>query len=328
MVVFLALSRFSMDLVHVCMLIMRPDTTGEQMMQLFEGLRRGSALTPSPPQSGASLAPLTGISGRFSQGQYRLLLGRMSEQGHGIEALCFFLALTRDELSELIVQFDLPTPHDRPRRRSSGTRAWPQSHFEVLLDGWLNNWSAACIGDRLGRSRGSIWHQARRLGLPKRDRRALHWPQPVITDTPATPTTDPGRQRLPERWFVKGTDLPLVLTSKRNGLEVDWAANIEAYIDIGWRAFSGQRPSRIAEAYGVSSGTITSQIWWLHAKSPKRHKDFVDHFDRARGEANAKALGFQVRQCKVNSAFPYFYHKNEQVARRDKRNGKRGGWEF
>jgi hypothetical protein len=265
---------------------------------------------------------------RFSTDQLVLLLGQMLGRGHGVEALCFFLALTRDALLDLIVQFDLPTPHDRPLRRSGSSRAWTQADFETLLTGWLGNWSAACIGDRLGRSRGSVWYQARRLGLPKRDRKALHWPQPVAAEPPTTPGIGSRRRRLPERWLVKGTDKELVLTSKRNGLEVDWSANIEAYVDIGWRAFSGQRTSRIAEAYGVSHGTITSQIWWLHAIGPKNRRDLVDDFDRDQGMANAEAAGFQLRQCKVNKQFPYFYHKHERIARRDKRNGKCNGFDF
>jgi hypothetical protein len=285
------------------------------------------APTPPPPQPLPPSFP-TGAPCRFNQNQYHMLLGGMLRQGHSIEALCFFLTLTRDALFDLVVQLDLPTPHERPLRRSGRIRAWGQKDFEILLDGWLNNWSAAYIGDRLGRSRGSIWYQARRLGLPKRERRSLHWPEQAIPEPVVASETGLTKRRLPERWLVKGTDKVLLLTSKRNGLEVDWAANFEAYVDIAWRAFSGQRISRIAADYGVSSGTITSQIWWMHAKCPKNQKDLVDHFDRARGEANAKAAGFQLRRCEINSAFPYFYHKDEQKARRDKRNAKRQGLGF
>jgi hypothetical protein len=249
----------------------------------------------------------------------------MMARGHGAEALCLFLTLTRDALVDLIVQLDLPTPHDRPLRRSGGARAWKQRDFQVLLDGWLGNWSAAAIADRLGRSRGSIWYQARRLGLAKRERRLLHWPEQAVTEPLSAPKAGSARKRLPPRWFVKGTDKVLELTSKRNGLEVNWAANIEAYIDIAWRAFSCQRTERIAEAYGVSYGTITSQIWWLHANIRRSPKEFVDDFDRARGQANAKAMGFQLRQCAINRVFPFFSRKGEQVARRDKRSGQRGG---
>lgn len=299
-------------------------------MQPREGPLTGIATSAARPPRRAvpAVEPRINFAGRFGLSQYRVLLGRMLEQGHGAEAVCFFLKLGRDALSDLIVHFDLPTPHDRPLRRSGGVRAWTQGDFTLLLDGWLNNWSAGCIGDQLGRSRGSIWCQARRLGLPKRERKALHWPRQTIIETPPAPRPSPGRKRLPERWFVRGADKVFELTSKRGGLEVDWAGNIEAYADIGWRAFSGQRISRIAEDYGVSCGTITSQIWWLHAKTPRSQKDCVDGFDRARGQATAKAMGFQLRQCSINNIFPFFFCKKEQVARRDKRNSKRGGMDF
>jgi hypothetical protein len=298
-------------------------------MHPLEGPHQANTATPTPKVLWVAAAthPAGGWE-CLEQSQRRVLLARLLAQGHGREALSFFLALSKDAILDLAVQFGLPTPHDRPLRRSRSPRAWSQSDFLTLFEGWFANWSAACIGERLGRSRGSIWYQARRLGLPKRDRKELHWPRPAVVDLPPAPSTESKKERLPKSWLVQGTDKALMLTSKRNGLEVDWAANIEAYVDIGWRAFSGQRPSRIAEAYGVSCGTITSQIWWLHAKSPKRHKDFVDHFDRERGQANAKAMGFHLRQCGVNSAFPYFYHRDEQIARRDKRNRRRSGLGF
>jgi hypothetical protein len=307
-------------------------------MQPSEGPQLGhaTARTFAPPPAGQS-APRPRL-GHFNLEQYRLLLGGMLAQGHGIEALCLFLTLTRDALFELLVEVGLPTPHDRPLRRSGGVRAWKDVDFPILLKGWLDNWSAACIGHHLGRSRGSIWYKARRLGLPTRERRLLHWSEraaaaPLVAPSPATapllaPNVEPKRKRLPPRWLVKGTDKVLELTSKRNGLEVDWAANIDAYTEIGWRIWSGQRISRIAEDYGVSYGTITSQNWWLQAKSPKSHRDLVDDFDRARGEANAKALGGELRKCEINSVFPYWKVGKTFKSRRDKRNGKGRGLDF
>ncbi|WP_158803497.1 hypothetical protein [Acidisoma sp. L85] len=267
-------------------------------------------------------------AGHFDQGQYRSLLRGMFAQGHGIEALCFFLAVTREALFDLVVQFNLPTPNDRPLRRSGGARAWKQTDFTVLLDGWLNNWSAACIADRLGRSRGSIWYQARRLGLPKRERRSLHWPDQPRAQPFPTPNIGSERKRLPARWFVKGTDKKLELTSKRNGLEVDWAANVEAFVDIGWRVWSGQRISRIAEDYGVSYRTITSQVWWLQAVFPKGHKNTRDDFDRALGEANARAAGAELKKCLTNSTFPFWKTRNKRQSKRDKRNGIGAGLDY
>ena len=297
-------------------------------MQPLEGPQRSRA-TPCapPPRRTETLSPLTRAVGRFSNAQYCTLLSGMVTRGHGIEALCFFLALTRDRLFDLIVQFNLPTPHDRPLRRG-GARAWTQSDFPILLDGWLNNWSAACIADRLGRSRGSIYYQTRRLGLARRDRRLLHWPEPAVPEPITPPKADPEKQRLPARWPVHGGDKVLELTSKRKGLQVDWLKNLEAYVDVGWRVWSGQRISVIAENYGVSYGTIASAAYWLHAKAPSSHKDLVDDFDRTRGEANAKAANAQLRISEVDGITPYWKVGDIFKSRRDKRNIKRQGLDF
>jgi hypothetical protein len=296
-----------------------------RLMQPLERQRHASATARTLASHRPDAASPTRPIGRFSQGQYRRLLGGMFAKGHGIEALCFFLTLTRETLLDLVVQLDLSTPHDRPRRGSVGVRAWKQSDFTVLLDGWLGNWSAACIGDRLGRSRGSIWYQARRLGLPKRERRSLHWPEQAAVSPPEANSI---RKRYPARWPVKGTDKLLELVSKRNGLEVDWGASSDAAVDIGWRAWSGQRIERIAEDYGVSYRTIVSQIYWLQAVAPKGRENLRDNFDRALGEANARAAGGILTKCLTTSTFSYWKTKFKRQSRRDERNGNCAGMVF
>jgi hypothetical protein len=289
-------------------------------MPLLEGPLQTIATAGTFPLHRVGHPPRT--MGRFSEAQYLVLLSSMFAKGHGIEALCFFLALTRNSLLDLAVQFDLPTPHDRPRRGSGGARAWKQSDFTVLLDGWFNNWSAACIAQQLSRTRGSVWYQARRLGLPKRERRSLHWPVKAASEPLSNETRV--KQRLPERWYVKGTDRVFELTSKRQGLEVDWARHPAALVDIGWRIWSGQRIRRIADDYGVSYRTITSQMGWLQAVAPKR-KNLRDDFDRALGEANARTAGAILARCQTNSVFSYWKTKLKRLSRRDARNGIAAG---
>jgi hypothetical protein len=262
--------------------------------------------------------------GPFSTAQYRLLVSGMLSQGHGVQALCLFLSLTRDVLLDLIVRLDLPTPHDRPLRKVGGVRAWQAEDFPVLLSGWLENWSAACLADRFGRSKGSIWYKARRMGLPKRDRSALFWPSDLEQSPAATPPEIPAkrdgtrpRKRYPERWLVKGTDKKIELTSQRNGLEVNWAANVDALIEMGWRHWSGQRLSRIAEDFGVSYTAIASQLYWLDSQGPSSRTEWADTFDRARGEANARKAQYKLTFCKSDTRFPYFSYKNS-YSRRDK----------
>jgi hypothetical protein len=262
--------------------------------------------------------------GPFSTTQYRLLLSGMLSQGHGVQALCLFLSLTRDVLLDLIVHLDLPMPHDRPLRKVGGVRAWQAADFPVFLTGWLGNWSAACLADRFGRSKGSIWCKARRMGLPRRDRAALFWPNdleqsPALPppELPARPHGARPRKRYPERWLVKGTDKKIELTSQRNGLEVNWAANVDALIEMGWRHWSGQRLSRIAEDFGVSYTAIASQLYWLDSQGPSSRAEWTDTFDRARGEANARKAQYKLAYSKSDTRFPYFSYKSSH-SRRDK----------
>lgn len=298
-------------------------------MQSSEGVGRASLHPRSLPATRIPPAHRETLAMRpFSAPQYRQLLIGMLAQGHGIEALCLFLTLTRDALLGLVVQFDLPTPHDRPYRRAGGVRAWGPSDHSTLLAGWLGNWPAACIAQQIGRSRGSVWAKTRRMGLPKRDRQSLLWPEALPT-APASPIVEaeaglakPGLpKRLPARWFVKGSDEPLELTSQRGGREVNWAANTKALIELGMRWWGGQRIGRIAEDFGVSYRTITSQLHWLQVKGFHRCEQ-TDSFDRAVAEANIKRAGYKLMFCKADSRFPYWA---DRVARtRSRRDVKVG----
>lgn len=239
------------------------------------------------------------------------MLGR----GHGIDALCLFLALTRDVLLDLVVKFDLPTPHDRPIRRSGNPNAWGPSDYSTLLAGWLGHWPTACIAQEIKRSRGSIWAKTRRMGLPRRDRQSLSWPDglpilPVPTSVEALPepAQPDAAKRLPVRWFVQGTDEPLELTSKRNGLEVDWAGNPKALIELGMRCWAGQLISKMAEDFGVTYRAVTSQLHWLQVKSPSR-TELSESFDRAVAEENIKRAGYKLMFCKSDTRFPYWAHR-------------------
>ena len=122
----------------------------------------------------------------------RVLAG-MIDEGHGIEAICLFLQLTRETLLDLVVEHDLPTPHGRPRRRG-GARAWTGGNYAVFIGCWLASWRAGSIAEYLGRSPGSIWSQARRLGLPRRDRASLVRPAESDACRIARPVLHPALQ--------------------------------------------------------------------------------------------------------------------------------------
>jgi hypothetical protein len=282
-------------------------------MHLRESAVPGSTRHVSPLSADASPeAPETFAAGPFSSAQYFQLLTGILAQGHGIETICLFLALTRDALLDLVVQLALPTPPDRPFRRTGGVRAWGPADYSTLLTGWLGNWPTACLSERINRSRGSIWAKARRMGLPKRDRRSLAWPQEPLPVSPSTVVAAPIEctnpappKRLPARWFVRGTDEPLELTSQRNGREVNWAGNTQALIEMGMRWWGGQRIDKIAVDFGVSYRTITSQLQWLQVKSLPR-SELTDTFDRAVAEANIRKAGYKLMFCRSDSRFPYW----------------------
>ena len=285
-------------------------------MESLEGAP-GTSLRPnSQPRVGSPPPPPENqAAGPFSATQYRQLLTGMLGRGLGIDALCLFLALTRDVLLDLVVQFDLPTPHDRPIRRTGHRHAWGPSDYSTLLAGWLGHWPTACIAQEIKRSRGSIWAKTRRMGLPRRDRQSLSWPDglpilPVATFVEALrePAKPDAPKRLPVRWLVRGTDELLELTSKRNGLEVDWAANPKALIELGMRCWGGQLISKMAEDFGVTYRAVTSQLHWLQVKSPSR-AELSKSFDRAVAEENIKKAGYKMMFCKSDPRFPYWAHR-------------------
>jgi hypothetical protein len=89
------------------------------------------------------------------------------------EAICRFLLLTIDTLGFHLVRLDLPTPSERAMRKPSGERPWTDDEVRVLIELWTANLRTAAIGERLGRSAGSVRSKARRLGLFRRRRRDL-----------------------------------------------------------------------------------------------------------------------------------------------------------
>lgn len=253
----------------------------------------------------------------FTTAQYRQLLTGMMGRGHGIEAICLFLTLTRDALLDLVVLLDLPRPHGSAYRRAGGTRAWSALEYPTLLSAWMANWPTLCIAEHTGRTRGSIWAKTRRMGLPRRDRRSLAWPEhaaPRLQDIVAEPTAC---SKLPDQWTTRGTQNPIKLVSKRNGTEVDWPGSPGALIDVGLRCWSGQRPLKIAEDYGVSYRTITSQLHWLQIPTTPRSQQ-VDHFVPSIGETRIAEARYRMMFCVSDNRFPYWTHRlRREKSRRD-----------
>ncbi len=261
---------------------------------------------------------------------YAPLVAGMISQGLGIEAICFVLTMAREVLLDLVVDHGLPSPHDRPMRAGSGTRAWRQGDYAVLVAGWLQNWQAAGIAQTIGRSKGSVWAKARRLGFPRRDRRGLVWPaalpKPVPLDTPAgqqdtqpqSPSCPPPRQRVP------GTAEEIFLNRKRGGSEIIWVTPGEPHLlqrHVSMRRFSGQRPGKIAEALGISLRAVTSMLWWLQVPKLPRELD-TDDYDPGLAQTNIAELGYREAKCVSNPNYIFWQHRMQRTrSRRDQKAG-------
>jgi hypothetical protein len=112
----------------------------------------------------------------------RVLAG-MAAAGHGIEAICLYLGLTRGALLEHVVRLGLATPHNRPLRKS-GARGWSVLDTMRLVAWRVAGIHPETIGARLGRSANAVRAKARRLGLPVPDRKTLRRLDPGKLEDP------------------------------------------------------------------------------------------------------------------------------------------------
>ena len=114
------------------------------------------------------------------------LLRGMVAAGQGFHAILDYLGLSRMALEAHIVRLGLPMPHERLRRRAGGRNPWADDDVRRLIAWRLAGVHPETIGVRLGRSVGAIRSKARRLGVPRLDRRALRKFDPTtLTDPPA-----------------------------------------------------------------------------------------------------------------------------------------------
>ena len=115
------------------------------------------------------------------------VLSGMVAAGQGIEAICRFLGLSRTALDASLVRLGLRTPHDRPFRGPAKGH-WSVRETMLLIAWWVLDIHPETIGQRLqGRSANAVRAKARRLGLYRRDRKALRRVDPATLREP-----DPG----------------------------------------------------------------------------------------------------------------------------------------
>jgi hypothetical protein len=101
------------------------------------------------------------------------VLAGMIRAGLGVEAICAYLGISRAVLDHNLVRLDLPTPHDRPRRKG-GRRAWADDEVRFGIYRRCLAIHPELIGLPFGRSPTAVRSKMHRLGVPAPDRKKLH----------------------------------------------------------------------------------------------------------------------------------------------------------
>jgi hypothetical protein len=101
------------------------------------------------------------------------VLAGMIGAGLGVEAICAYLGLSRATFDYNLVRLDLPSPHERPRRRG-GRRAWTDDELRCAIYWRCLGIHPESIGLVFGRSTSAVRSKMHRLGVPAPGRKKLH----------------------------------------------------------------------------------------------------------------------------------------------------------
>jgi hypothetical protein len=102
------------------------------------------------------------------------VLAGMIAAGLSVDAIALYLDISPAALFNRAESLGLTRPHDRPMRRAGGKNSWTPEDSRQLIALWMAGVRVRSIAAALGRSMSAIYGRRRRLGLPPRDRRALH----------------------------------------------------------------------------------------------------------------------------------------------------------
>jgi hypothetical protein len=272
-------------------------------MSLANRVQRQSATSPIVVSEKPKSKPFHDEKfGALTAAQYAEVLACLIASGHGIEAICSFLILTREKLLDLVIEFGVSTPHDRAQRLARGPKAWTSAEHLFLITGWMLLWKPSFIASELGRSKGSVHAKIRRLGLLKRDRSALHTPEnkpdrfaglPLQVALPLSLMTPPGCDdseilKLAKTWgFDHIPSANFVPQRKKNRPhEIDWTP--EANWALSIRRFCNQSHESIAAEWGIPIRALYTQTSRLQIP-PMRGRQLRQDYDLAVAFANIKA---------------------------------------
>ena len=112
------------------------------------------------------------------------VLAGMVAAGQGIQAICLYLGLTRGALDDHLARLALRLPHDRALR-NPGPRGWSNLDTQRLIVWRVGSIHPETIGRRVCRSANAVRAKARRLGIPRPDRKSLQRVDPANLEDPA-----------------------------------------------------------------------------------------------------------------------------------------------
>ena len=125
------------------------------------------------------------------------VLAGMVAAGQGIQAICLYLGLTRAALDDHLARLALRLPHDRALR-NPGPRGWSNLDTQRLIVWRVGSIHPETIGRRVCRSANAVRAKARRLGIPRPDRKSLQRVDPANLEDPAPLFAGSGQTGSPE----------------------------------------------------------------------------------------------------------------------------------
>ena len=232
------------------------------------------------------------------------VLRGLVERGHGLDAISTFLRVDGETVLDWAITLDLPTPQDRPMRRSTGPRAWATGDYFRFIESWLKGWHAASIGEQFGRSASAIWSKARWLGLPRRDRKTVFRPSTASLREAQALGLSPAKLELCVT-TSKGERLPIRKIVKRG--HVYWTPELDA--ELANRYWANQHYEAIAVEWGLSARAIASRACRLELPRRERGK-LVSYYDPSVIAANIAEARYVHRECMFVRGWFFWGQKN------------------
>jgi hypothetical protein len=143
----------------------------------------GASQPGNAPISGSGRLPAWAAATAAVGFPFDVVLAGMVAAGQGMHAICLYLGLTRPALDKHLVRLGLRTPHERPLRKP-GPRGWSVLDTIRLIAWRVAGIHPEAIAQRLGRSANAVRAKARRLGVPRPDRKALRRVDPARLEDP------------------------------------------------------------------------------------------------------------------------------------------------